>query len=82
MRILNSIIGGIILLFGVLGLAGIIAHVLFQDLKLFGSPDITGPYLALCGFRIDCFTWWGKLTHLIVEIILINVGWKKLINRK
>jgi hypothetical protein len=82
MRKINSIIGGIILLLGILGLSGIIAHILFQDLKLFGSPDITGPYFALSGFRIDCFTWWGKLIHLIIEIILINVGWRKLTNRK
>ena len=59
---------------GALGVLGIIFHILFQDLGLFGSPEISGPHIAILGIRIDCFTWWGKITNGLIALCLLVAG--------
>ncbi len=71
---IRSTLGVLLAGAGALGILGIILHILFQDLSLFGSPEISGPHIAILEIRIDSFTWWGKITNALIALGLVVAG--------
>ena len=79
---MNKIVAWILVVSGAMGILGNIAHVICNDFGLCESGIVSGPYIALLGFKIDCFTWWGKCIHLVIDIALISSGLGNLTNLK
>lgn len=74
-RAIKTVFAWLLIAAAVVGFLGLLAHILFQDVGLFGAPPILGGHLTFNGYVIDCTTWWGKLINLFIDLCLFAWGW-------